>query len=108
MIKKIISIFVLLVCTGVMLFGDSLGALRRRGVQTDEMDEDALILWYTDSDYAEYLRDAAVSYEKKNGVKMSVNKFFFISLSSGRNPFSVSYNKRGAWFGQDSLCRSYL
>ena len=70
MIKKIISIFVLLVCTGVMLFGDSLGALRRRGVQTDEMDEDALILWYTDSDYAEYLRDAAVSYEKKNGVKV--------------------------------------
>lgn len=69
MLKKSISVFLLLVMTGVMLFGDSLGVLRRRGIK-DDMDEDALILWYTDADYGEYLRDAAVSYEKLNGVKV--------------------------------------
>ena len=70
MLKKSISIFLLLAITVVMLFGDSLGVLRRRGIQNDEMDEDALILWYTDASYAEYVRDAAVSYEKKYGVKV--------------------------------------
>lgn len=70
MLKKGISIFLLLAITVVMLFGDSLGALRRRGIQNDDMDEDALIIWYTDASYAEYVRDAAVSYEKLNGVKV--------------------------------------
>ena len=70
MSKKILSIFLILCMTAIMLFGDSYGVFRRRRSAEEKMFDDALILWYTDEKYGEYLRDAAVAYEMKTGVKV--------------------------------------
>ena len=68
--KKLISMALLLILATGLLFGDYYGTALFGQNAEEDIFEDALILWYTDSDYAEYLRDAAVSYEKQTGIKV--------------------------------------
>lgn len=70
MTKKLISIALLLTLMVALLFGDYYSDALFGQNADEDLFEDALILWYTDSDYAEYLRDAAVSYEQQTGIKV--------------------------------------
>ena len=68
--KKLLSIFTLLCMTVVLLFGDSYGFLKNGLTMEEQIYKDAMVLWYSDSQYSEYLRDAAVTYENKTGIKV--------------------------------------
>ncbi|MBR3638464.1 MAG: extracellular solute-binding protein [Lachnospiraceae bacterium] len=70
MTKKIISVAVLVMMMMALLAGDYYGVLKKGRSEEEKLYEDALIIWYADSNYAEYLRDAAVSYEYETGVKV--------------------------------------
>ena len=68
--KKFLSIVLLLVMTIALLFGDSYGVLKQGESEEERFYKNALIIWYTDPDLGEYIRDAAVTYENKTGVKV--------------------------------------
>ena len=68
--KKILSIALLLLMTAALLFGDSYGVLKKGLSEEEQFYKNALVLWYSDPNYGEYLRDAAVSYENKTGIKV--------------------------------------
>ena len=68
--KKLISIFLLVAMTVAMLFGDSYGVLKKGLSEEEEFYKDAMVIWYNDPAYGEYIRDAAVTYENKTGVKV--------------------------------------
>lgn len=68
--KRLISIFLLIAMTAALLFGDSYGVLKKGLSEEEELYKDAMVIWYTDPQYGEYIRDAAVTYENKTGVKV--------------------------------------
>ena len=68
--KKFLSIVLLLAMTIALLFGDSYGVLKQGESEEEKFYKNALIIWYTDPDLGEYIRDAAVTYENKTGVKV--------------------------------------
>ena len=68
--KRLISIFLLIAMTAALLFGDSYGVLKKGLTEEEELYKDAMVIWYTDPQYGEYIRDAAVTYENKTGVKV--------------------------------------
>ena len=70
MTKKILSIVLLVLMTMALIFGDYYGSLKKGRTEEEKLYEDALVIWYADGNYAEYLRDAAVSYENETGVKV--------------------------------------
>lgn len=68
--KKLISIFLLISMMVALLFGDSYGVLKKGLTEEEELFKDAMVIWYTDPQYGEYIRDAAVTFENKTGVKV--------------------------------------
>ena len=68
--KKLLSILLLLISTAALLFGDSYGVIKKGLTEEEQFYKNAMVLWYTDPQYEDYLRDAAVTYENKTGIKV--------------------------------------
>ncbi len=69
--KKIFSAFVILAMTVVALFGDLYPS--HSLIESDakrESKKEVLTLWYTEDYLDEYIRNAAVVYEEKTGIKV--------------------------------------
>ena len=68
--KKLFSILSILAMTIVALLGDLLPGHSLIEPESARDTDDVLTIWYTDAYLEEYIRNAAVVYEEKTGVKV--------------------------------------
>lgn len=68
--RKFVSILICLAMSAAVMFGDSYP--KHSIIESDSKyeDVDAITIWYTDAYLEEYIRNAAVVYEEKTGVKV--------------------------------------
>lgn len=72
--KKLLSMFIILAMTAVALLGDLFPGHSLIEAESERDKDEVLTVWYTDSYLDEYIRNAAVVFEEKSGVKVVPTK----------------------------------
>ena len=108
--KKLFSAFVILAMTVAAMFGDLYPGRSLIESESARQDKEVLTIWYTDSYLDEYIRNAAVVYEEKTGVKVVSTKVSGLEYLEAIQKATIDDNYGPDLFvlGSESLEKAYL
>ena len=108
--KKLFSAFVILAMTVAAMFGDLYPGRSLIESESARQDKEVLTIWYTDSYLDEYVRNAAVVYEEKTGVKVVSTKVSGLEYLEAIQKATIDDNYGPDLFvlGSESLEKAYL
>ena len=108
--KKMFSILSILAMTIVALLGDLFPGHSLIEPESARETEDVLTIWYTDAYLEEYIRNAAVVYEEKTGVKVVSTKVSGLEYLEQIQKATIDdgYGPDLFVLGSESLEKAYL
>ena len=108
--KKLFSAFVILAMTVAALFGDYYPGHSLIESESARQDKEVLTIWYTDAYLDEYIRNAAVVYEEKTGVKVVSTKVSGLEYLEAIQKATIDDNYGPDLYvlGSESLEKAYL
>ncbi len=108
--KKLISILVCLAMATLALFGDLFPGHSLIEAEGDSNEQKVLTIWYTDEYLDEYIRNAAVVYEEKNGVKVVSTRVSGLEFLEAIQKATIDdgYGPDLFIIGNESLEKAYL
>ncbi len=108
--KKLFSAFVILAMTVAALFGDYYPGRSLIESESARQDKEVITIWYTDAYLDEYIRNAAVVYEEKTGVKVVSTKVSGLEYLEAIQKATIDDNYGPDLYvlGSESLEKAYL
>ena len=108
--RKLFSVLVILAMTAAALFGDLYPGRSLIDPDAGRDENNTLTIWYTDSYMDEYIRNAAVVYEEKTGVKVVSTKVAGLEFLEAVQKATIDDKNGPDLFiiGNESLEKAYL